>query len=170
MTVEQTLARVEADLAVGDVAMARTRLTSLLQSLPRELAARERLAEVYRLEDNRVEAGRWSYLAAERIPEETQAFESACGRDPVRVMRALRWRGPEETAATEIARERLRDVRARAQAKAKKELDWSDAGRGTEGSAWQDGVALGCLGAAFVLLALAVIGLFTVIEWFTPGS
>lgn len=170
MTVERTLARVEADLAAGDVAMARTRLTSLLQSLPRELAARERLAAVYRLEDNRVEAGRWSYLAAERLPEETEAFERACGRDPVRIMRALRWRGPEETAATEVARERLRDVRARAQAKARKELDWSDTGRGTEGSTWGDPVAVGCLGAGFVLLALVLVGLFTVIDWFTSGS
>jgi len=83
--------------------MARTRLTSLLQTLPCELGARETLAAVYRLEGNSLEAGRWSYLADERIPEEIEAFERACGRDPIRLMRALRWRGPEAAAATEAA-------------------------------------------------------------------
>ena len=70
MTVERTLARVEDDLRIGDVTMARTRLQSLLQSLPHRLDARERLADVYRLDGNRVEAGRWSYLSEHRDPGE----------------------------------------------------------------------------------------------------
>jgi Ser/Thr protein kinase RdoA (MazF antagonist) len=44
MTVGRTLARVEEDLSVGDVTMARTRLSSLVRSLPHRLDEPERPA------------------------------------------------------------------------------------------------------------------------------
>lgn len=167
MTVERTLAKVEEDLRSGDVTMARTRLQSLIQSLPRDVVARERLAELYRLEGNRVEAGRWSYLSDARDPEEVSAFERACGRDPVRIMRALRWRGTEDAAATEVARHRLLDVRSRAEAKAGKKLDWSDRGREVRADEpwWKSVAAIGCLVTGLVLVALVVIGARTVAGW-----
>jgi hypothetical protein len=165
MTVERTLARVEEDLRDGDVAMARTRLRSLVQSLPHRLDARERFADVCRLGGDPVEAGRWSYLSEHRDENEVAAFERACGDDPVRIMRALRWRASEEDAATDTARERLLDVRARAEAKAGRTLDWSDRGRAMEGPWWHDLFAVGCLAVGLVLLALAVIGVVTVVGW-----
>ena len=149
----------------GDLTMARTRLQSLLESRPRELVARERLAELYRLDGDRVEAGRWSYLGEDRDPEELAAFERACGRNPVRIMRALRWRGAEDAAATEVARQRLLDVRGRAEAKAGTELDWSDRGREVGEPWWHDAFAIGCLVTGVGLLALVVIGAGTVVGW-----
>ena len=165
VSVERTLARVDEDLRCGDVTMARTRLTSFLQSQPRELVARERLTELYRLDGDQVEAGRWSYLSERRDPDEVAAFERACGRNPVRIMRALRWRGSEDAAATEVARQRLLDVRERAEAKAGKKLDWSDGGREVGAPWWSDAFAIGCLVTAVLLLALVVIGAATVINW-----
>jgi hypothetical protein len=165
VTVERTLAKAEEDLRIGDVTMARTRLHSLVQSLPHRLDARERLADVYRLDGNRVEAGRWSYLSEHRDQREVTAFERACGRNPVRIMRALRWRAAEEAATTEVARQRLLDVRDRAEAKAGKKLDWSDRGREV-GEPWlHDAFAVGCLVVGLVLLALIVIGTVTVVGW-----
>jgi Tfp pilus assembly protein PilF len=93
VTLERTLGRVEEDLRKGDTAMARTRLKSFVQAVPQSLAARERLADVYRLEGERVEAGRWSYLSEKADREEVEAFERACGRDPIRIMRGLCWSG-----------------------------------------------------------------------------
>lgn len=166
MSVERTLARVEEDLSRGDVTMARTRLLSLLQSKPYLLEARARLAEIYRLDGNLVEAGRWSYLSEQRDPAEVAAFERACGRNPVRIMRALRWRVHEDAAATETARERLIDIRARAEAKAGKELDWSSRGRGAEPPWWKDGApVIGCLAVGLLLVTLTVIGAATVVDW-----
>ncbi|MGN8247046.1 DUF6584 family protein [Cellulomonas soli] len=165
MSVERTLARVEEDLRSGDVTMARTRLQSLLTSKPRELDARERLADLFRLDGNQVEAGRWSYLSEHRDPEEVAAFEKACGRNPVRVMRALRWRGSEAAAATEVARRRLLEVRASAEAKAGRELDWSSGGREVGGSWWDAAPVIGCLVGGLALAALVVIGAVTVIGW-----
>lgn len=165
MTVERTLARVDGDLSTGDVAMARTRLKSLVQSLPHRLDARERLADVCRLDGDRVEAGRWSYLSEARDPAEVDAFEHACGRDPVRIMRGLRWRGPEEAATSEFARQTLADVRARAEAAAGKPLDWANPGRDVGDPWWQDVFTLGCLLGAVALVALVVIGATTVVGW-----
>lgn len=166
MSVERTLARVEEDLSRGDVTMARTRLLSLLQSKPHLLEARARLAEIYRLDGNLVEAGRWSYLSEQRDEAEVTAFERACGRNPVRIMRALRWRVHEDAAATETARERLIDIRARAEAKAGKELDWSSRGRGAEPPWWKEGApVIGCFVVGVLLLALTVIGAATVVGW-----
>ena len=60
MTVERTLARVDDDLRDGDVAMARTRLRSLVQSLPQSLEARARLADAGR----EVGGSRWEDVFA----------------------------------------------------------------------------------------------------------
>lgn len=165
MTAERTLGRVDEDLRKGDVDMAWTRLQSFLQSVPQSLEARERLADVYRLKGDRVEAGRWSYLSERRDTEDTLAFERACGRDPVRIMRGLRWHGSEEDASSDVARARLREVRGNAQAAAGKELDWSARGRDIGGPWWQDIAAVGCMFTCLVLVALMVIGAVTVLSW-----
>lgn len=165
VTTKRTFARVDDDLERGDVAMARTRLKSLLISLPQSLEARERLGDLYRREGDRVEAGRWSYLSEQRDLGETTAFERACGGNPVRIMRGLRWQGSEDDATTEVARERLLDVRTRAEAAAGKKLEWSDRGREVGGSTWDDVVPVGCLLVALVLLFLVVVGAVTVLGW-----
>lgn len=165
VTVERTLARVDEDLRKGDLAMARTRLQSLVRAKPQELAVRERLADVYRRDGVAVEAGRWSYLSEQRDVGEVAAFERACGRDPVRIMRGLRWTGSASDATTEVARERLREVKTAAEEKAGKELDWSSRGRDTGEPWWQDAFGLGCGAALLLILVLAVIGAVTVVRW-----
>ena len=98
-------------------------------------------------------------------PAEVAAFERACGNDPVRIMRGLRWPGPDEAAAaTEHAEPRLLDVRARAEAKAGKKLsgpitDATSAPRGRPVS------GIGCVVGVIVLVALVVVGVATVIHW-----
>jgi hypothetical protein len=165
VTVQRTLAKVDEDLRAGDVQMARRRLKSLVESLPHRLEARERLADVCRLDGDPVEAGRWSYLGEHRDPAEVAAFERACGDDPVRIMRGLRWPGPDENAATEQAQVRLVEVRARAEAKAGKKLEWADPGRDVDGG-WRDAVGpIGCALVVVVLVALVAIGISTVIDW-----
>ncbi|MDC7122286.1 hypothetical protein OMK64_12130 [Cellulomonas fimi] len=146
--------------------MARTRLRSLVQSKPQDLLVRERLADVYRHEGASVEAGRWSYLSEERVEREVTAYERACGRDPVRIMRGLRWTGTESDATTEVAQERLREVKAAAESKAGKKLDWSSRGRDTDDPWWQDVFGLGCGAALLLVLVLSVIGAVTVVRWF----
>lgn len=116
VSVERTLQRVQADLADGDTAMARRRLTSLVAAFPERLDVREHLARVCRLQGDHVQAGRWSYLADERHPAEVAAFEQATP-DPVKRMRALQWPVAPDAASTAVARERLRDLLEQARRK-----------------------------------------------------
>jgi len=58
-----------------------------------------------------------------------------------------------------------RDVRARAEARAGRALDWSDRGRDVGGPWWDDAFAVGCLLGGLLLLALTVVGAVTVVRW-----
>ena len=102
------------------------------------------------------QAGRWGYLAADRIREEVDAFEKAYGEDPVRLMRAIGWRGSEDEAATDVARERLRALRSRAEAQFGVPMEWElPRHEPQKPPGLSERIAeLGC-----ALLALALVGL-----------
>lgn len=175
MTVERTLARVEEDLAAGRPHLARQRLHGLVGAFPQRLDLRERLAELYRLDGDLQQAGRWSYLARERDLAEVAAFERAFAGEPVRLMRALGWEGSEQDAADDVARERLREVRVRAEAAAGEPVPWRKPARPVpppftrEDRLLQAGCAV--VGVALVLLtgtglvALILQGLGVVGRW-----
>jgi hypothetical protein len=99
------LARVKADLEHGRTHIAIQRLRTLIAINPDDLEVRETLASVYRLAGNAVEAGRWSFLADEVIPEEIAAFERANPAHWLR-LRMLRFSG-DPGALAPAARDRL---------------------------------------------------------------
>lgn len=164
MSVQQVLTRVEDDLAVGHRPRARQRLKSLVGAYPQRLDVRERLAELYRLDGDVAQAGRWGYLGDNRTRAEVEAFEKAYREDPVRMMRAVGWRGPEEAAETDLARQRLRALRARAEAEFGVPVDWelprhepeAPPGLGVRVVGW------GCVVLAIVLVGLVLIGVVSV--------
>ncbi|MFK0230080.1 DUF6584 family protein [Streptomyces sp. NPDC090303] len=169
MSQQNTLSRVDADLAAGRVPLARQRLRGLVSSFPHDLTLRHRLAGVYRLYGDAAEAGRWMYLEEDRCPEETAAFEERYG-SPARRMRALAWRGPEALAATVCAEERLAAVRAARAAELGRPVDWdepasyredADEEHGPDGDGWTVGgvlAGLGCLAGTVAFVAVWVIG------------
>lgn len=174
VTVETTLLRVDADLRAGRIPVARQRVRGLVGSYPADLTARRRLAEVYRLYGESVEAGRWAYLEEDRDPDETAAFE-ARHPNPLDRMVALRWYGSEREVATETARARLVGLREAASAHLCRPVYWHTIGdhvrqrderqapAGDDDLWW-----LGCAGlclAALAFLALAVVGGVTVARW-----
>ena len=70
------LERARADLAAGDVRVARERLKSLVVTHPHDLEVRRLLAEAYRRDGQPAEAGRWGYLVGPDATEsERRAFE-----------------------------------------------------------------------------------------------
>jgi hypothetical protein len=70
------------------------------------LDLRDKLAAVYRVLGNTVQAGRWSYLSEVRDDVEVLAFDHAY-KTPVARLTALNWTGGEDAAETETARTRL---------------------------------------------------------------
>ncbi|MEU7277444.1 DUF6584 family protein [Streptomyces sp. NPDC045431] len=173
MPLRDTLARVEADLAVGRVPVARQRLRGLVSSFPNDLALRRRLAEVYRLYGDAAEAGRWMYLEEDRDEAETAAFEARY-RTALWRMRALAWRGPESLAPSAFAREQLAAVRAACSEAVGRDVDWdavpfdeevSEAEKGDGG--WSVSGVLagaGCLVAVLAFLAIWVNGLVALFD------
>ncbi|GAA3399212.1 DUF6584 family protein [Streptomyces roseoviridis] len=125
MPLNETLARIDADLAAGRVPLARQRLRGLVSSFPHDLTIRRRLAEVYRLYDDAAEAGRWTYLDEERDADETAAFEARY-TSPGQRMRALAWRGPEDEAPTAFARAQLAAVRTARAQELGRSVAWDD--------------------------------------------
>lgn len=163
MSEKETLARVAEDLAAGRRPLARQRLRGLVGALPQRLDLREQLAELYRADGDLAQAGRYSYLAEQRDPAEVAAFERAYQEDPVRMMKALGWRGPEADAATETARGRLRALRSRAEAQLGVPVDWEMPRHGPPaGSTRGDRIVeAGCTLIAIVVILLVIAGLIS---------
>ncbi|MFE6223601.1 DUF6584 family protein [Streptomyces sp. NPDC057854] len=176
MPLKDTLARVDADLAAGRVPLARQRLRGLVSSFPYDLTLRRRLAEVYRLYGDAAEAGRWMYLEEDRDAVETAAFEARYG-SPAWRMKALAWRGPEALAATSVAEERLRAIRAACAGQVGHPVDWDDPASYEDGfdepyepepdRPWTVSGVLagaGCLVAALAFLAIWVNGIVALFD------
>ncbi|GHA74614.1 MULTISPECIES: DUF6584 family protein [Streptomyces] len=170
MPLQETLARVDADLAAGRVPVARQRLRGLVSSFPHGLMLRRRLAEVYRLYGDAAEAGRWMYLEEDRNADETAAFGARYGSPGWR-MKALARQGPEAKAATAFAEEQLVAVRTACAGELGHPVGWDDPASyqdDLEGNhegpcePWTVGgvpAVCGCLVAALVFLAIWVNGL-----------
>lgn len=167
MTVERTLARAAADVAAGDVRLARRRLRDLVAAFPTDLRVRDALAGAYRLEGDVPQAGRWSYLADERDEAETEAFRRRYDDDPVQLMRALAWRGSEDDAPTPTARARLAEVRADAERATGVRQTWENPRVPDPPSSW--GERIGCTLLALVGVGVVVLVLAGIVDLAAHG-
>ncbi|MFI7240156.1 DUF6584 family protein [Streptomyces cyaneofuscatus] len=159
MALNDTLARVDADLAAGRIPVARQRLRGLVSSYPNEPAPRRRLAEVYRLYGDPAEAGRWMYLEEDRSPEETVAFEERYAH-AVRRMRAMAWRGTESDAPTPFAAGQLAAVREAASETLGRPVTWDGLAE-VKGDARESGPLADALaGGGCLLLTVAFVGIW----------
>ncbi|HEX6342011.1 DUF6584 family protein [Umezawaea sp.] len=160
MPVEVTLHRAAEELTRGDLASvlrARQRLAGLVGTYPHRLDLRDKLAAVYRVLGNTVQAGRWSYLSEVRDDLEVLAFEHAY-KTPVARLTALNWTGGEDAAETATARARLMALHRATTEQIQDELAVAE---GEPGRSWV-ACALIALGLA-VLAALVVIGAITAV-------
>ncbi|MFC8720259.1 DUF6584 family protein [Kitasatospora sp. NPDC057198] len=122
MSVESTLAKVEADLREGRGGRARLRLLGLISSYPTDLAIRHRLADAYQ-RVSWAEEGRWDFLDEALHPIALAAFEERHPA-PAHRLELLRWPDPAHNPpATPLARRRLAALHHRATGTAP---DWPD--------------------------------------------
>ena len=105
------------DAAAGRTRLARRRLKSHLVNRSDDLAARALLAELYRADGHRDEAGRWGWFGA-ATPDEVAAYEHQCAHrttpawTATSILRGLRWTAPVEHAPPHV-REVLEDLARR---------------------------------------------------------
>lgn len=176
MPVEDTLARVEADLASGRVRLARQRVRGLVGQFPDRLDLRDQLAELYRRDGDLAQAGRWGYLHDHPDPKEVAAFRRAYGDDPVKLMQMLRWRAGEDSAPSPEVRARLRALREEAEMRVGAPVAWVNPEppkpgttlRGRIGTVFAAGGCLLVLGLSMIgIYALITMGISTVVDWLT---
>jgi len=163
MPVEATLHRAAEELTLGDLASvlrARQRLAGLVGSYPTRLDLRDKLAAVYRLLGNTVQAGRWSYLSEVRDDAELWAFEHAY-KTPMARLTALNWTGGENAADTETSRTRLMELHRAVTAQIQAELVVAE--QQEPRRSWVTGtlIALGLV----LLAVLVVTGAITVVQF-----
>jgi hypothetical protein len=156
------VARVANDLEQGLTYRATHRLRTYLANDPHNLEVRELLAGIYRQTGNVVEAGRWSFLSEEVLPEELAAFEKA-NPSPWLRLRLLHFDADPEILPP-AARDRLRVLILRAD-RAGPPAIW----RGpVEPADPPSGTAVPCLFVAVVLAgfaALVGIGVYRTVMW-----
>ncbi|MET9225062.1 DUF6584 family protein [Lentzea sp. NPDC003310] len=161
MPVELTLHKAAEELQRGDLASvlrARQRVAGLVGTFPDRLDLRERLAEVYRVLGQPAQAGRWSYLAEERDPDELQAFERAYRRADTRLV-ALSWQGSFDEAPTETARTRLASLYSEARLELQHDLDATP----NEETSW--GACLIVMAGGTFVLVCFLLGIVTLVQF-----
>jgi hypothetical protein len=175
MAIEQTLERIERDLAARDYGRARNSLHGLISSYPDNLALRHRLGDVYWALQYPERAGRYWYLEEDKSPEMLAAcrsFERACGDDPLQILFALKFRGDVQAIQETFAGRALLSLHESAKAKysyyvdfrergAKKYYNWPE----RPPSSLPGWLKIGCLLGLFLIITLIVIGLVTLWGW-----
>jgi hypothetical protein len=170
---ERTLARIERDLAEGDLGQARDRLHGLIVTYPDDLTLREKLGDVYWRLQYPAMAGRYWYLEEEKSPDMVRAcaaFVGACGNDPVQMLLALKFRGNVAAIRNTFAGRTLQALQERARQERNCTIDFGRRGsekynytRRYRSRGWW--LLISSLVGALVALALMVVGLVTVLQW-----
>ncbi len=153
------LDRVSADLALGHTQPAIQRLSSLVAAHPTDLELRRRLAKLYGMVGNRIEAGRWDYLTPGADCDAVAAFERAFP-SPSRRLAALRWPSVAGLAATEYARDRLEALIRAATAE--------PANQPAKARRRRSPRVAGLAAAGLVAAFFVVLGAVTVAQWLLP--
>ena len=170
---EETLRRIEREIAAGDCGKARDRLHGLLVTYPNDLALRRKLGDVYRQLHYPDMAGRYWYLEEDKTPDMAQActaFEHTCGNDAAQILMALKFNGDVDALGNTFAGRTLLDLQERARHERGFQFVFGKQGREryrypapTEsGGRW---LLLGCLVALLIAVALMATGLVAIVQW-----
>ena len=174
----ETLRKVEYDITNSNLGLARDRLHGLMMSYPDDLSLRVKLAEVYWKLQQPVMAGRYWYLVEEKSPEmeaAVQAFEKMQGHDPLRIIRALKFRGDLSAIVDTYAGQIISDLMSIVKEKHSEETLLGLPGmppkiktpRAGYGHKHKDPIGCWIVGIAVFIsaIALLIIGLITIIGW-----
>lgn len=174
MSIEQTLERIDRDIASGDHGKARDRLHGLIATYPDDLTLRRKLGDVYWKLQYPAMAGRYWYLEEDKsstMVAACQAFEHSCGKDPLQILLALKFRGDVESIRDTLAGRTLLQLHAEARSKHRYYVDFRKRGaerydQATSVEGLTDRVLkAGCIVSLLIALGLLVVGLLTVLAW-----
>ncbi|MDF2791610.1 MAG: helicase, partial [Neobacillus sp.] len=155
----KTLKKIEEDINKNDLGKARDRLHGLISTYPNELELRRRLGDIYTELKYPSMAGRYWYLEKNKTPEMVKAcilFEKSMGNDPIRVARALKFKGDSEI----LKRLQLDQVISPIQDKVKETLLEEP-----EDPLNDKLIIFGCFSIIILTIIFALIGVYTILNW-----
>ena len=172
MSLDDSLRRVDHDIAAGDTGRARDRLHGLISTYSDNLDLRRRLGEVYwKLRDPAM-AGRYWYLEENQSVDMLSArktFERSCGGNPVKMLLAIKYRGGMQRIKDTHAESVLLDLQRRAGSERRIHIKIEGRGRGRYQYLPPKGyqLAIGSLQVIGCLLVviLAIVGSVTAFQW-----
>ncbi|MGM7722155.1 DUF6584 family protein [Metabacillus sp. Hm71] len=156
-----TLKKIEEDILKNDLGKARDRLHGLISTYPNELELRKKLGEIYFELKHPSMAGRYWYLEENKTPEMIKAcivFEKSMGNDPIRIARALKYKGNTEI----LKRLELDQAITSTQNKVKEILMEEPE---PEDSLEDKLVTFGCLSIIILIIIFTLIGVYTFFNW-----
>lgn len=162
MPKHETLDKVEQEILEGKLGVARDRLHGLITTYPEDISLRSRLGDVYWALGYPELAGQWWFLDDDLTDdkrEAVRAFAKVCSQDADAMMRALKL-GELDVEVAERAASRLAEFGD------EPEFSPEDLKFRPKKPAVQSDMffACGCVAAAILILALAVVGLVSLLR------
>ena len=165
MPKEQTLARIEREIAEGKLGIARDRLHGLVIAYPCDLSIRSRLGDVYARLGYPVYAGRFWYLDSDisgEKEEAVKAFMISCGNNPREILERLKVKCEPQQISDFVAAEKLESLIEECKASGLLPPQTSNSGTQSLSARYLGSF---CLLVSVVLIVLIIVGLLTVITW-----
>ena len=173
MPKDETLRKVEAEIEAGDLGKARDRLHGLVVTYPCDLSLRSWLGGVYWALQYPERAGCYWYLEEDTTPEmeaARKAFENRWGGDPLRILRALKFRAEPMQLESDFAMTKLLDLQERCEKEQGIEYPFEEA-EPQDQSGGKGGACftLGCILAFIAALLVLVAGVHAIYRFiFSP--
>ncbi|MGY3312670.1 hypothetical protein ACV242_001166 [Peribacillus simplex] len=155
----KTIKKIEEDIEKNDLGKARDRLHGLISTFPNELDLRRKLGDIYIALKYPSMAGRYWYLEKNKSPEMVKAciqFEKSMGNDPIRIGRAIKFKGDSEVLKTL----QLDQVISPIQNKVKENLLEEP-----EEPFKDKLVIFGCFSIIILTIIFALIGVYALFNW-----
>lgn len=155
----KTIKKIEEDIEKNDLGKARDRLHGLISTYPNELELRRKLGDIYFALKYPSMAGRYWYLEKNKTPEMVKAciqFEKSVGNDPIRIARALKFKGDSEI----LKRLQLNQVISPIQNKVKENLLEEP-----DDPLKDKLVIFGCFSIIILTIIFALIGVYALFNW-----
>ena len=155
----KTIKKIEDDIEKNDLGKARDRLHGLISTYPNQLELRRKLGDIYFALKYPSMAGRYWYLEKNKTPEMAEActqFEKSMGNDPIRIARALKFKGDSEIIKGLELDQEISPIQNKVKEKLIEEPS----------ETMEDKlVTIGCITILILIIFFTLIGISTLFSW-----